>query len=149
MAHRATPMASADSGAADQCPRVGAAQVGEHPVVVDLHGVGPHVGDRPHVDTVDRFDLQIFRVEDDPQLTGLDGHRQHQHRRLRGGRHGARLAADHQCVAMAGGGQPGVDGVGGDGGTRCQVGQQRGVGSWAEIRALAMADGADGPGTAP
>ena len=50
-----------------------------------------------------------------PLLAALDRDRQHQQRRLRGRGHGAHLAADDEPVALAGGGQPGVDRVGGDG----------------------------------
>ena len=80
--------------------RVGPAQVGQHAVVGDFDGVGPHVGDRPQgVDTLNRFDLEVGGVDDHPQFARLDGDRQHQYRCLRGGRDSSHLTADHQRIA--------------------------------------------------
>ena len=67
-------------------------------------------------------------VEHHPLFAAVDGHRQHQHRRLRRGGNRAHLAADDQAVAVPGGGQPGVDRVGGDHLAGRQVVEQLGVG---------------------
>ena len=80
------------------------------------------------VHALDRFDLQLFGVEHHPLFTAVDGHRQHQHRRLSGGGNRAYLAADDQAVSVAGGGQSGVDRVGGDHLAGSQVVEQLGVG---------------------
>ena len=98
-----------------QRPRECAAQVAQHAVVADLDGVGPHVGQRPQrVDALDGLDLQLVGVEHHPLFAAVDRDRKHQHRRLRRRGHRPHLAADDEAVALPGGGQPGVDGVGGD-----------------------------------
>ena len=80
------------------------------------------------VDALDGLDLQLVGVEHHPLLAAVDGDRQHQHRRLRGRGNRTHLAADDQAVAVPGGGQPGVDGVGGDHLAGGQVVEQLGVG---------------------
>ena len=107
----------------------GPAQVAQHAVVADLDGVGAHMGQRSQrVDTLDGFDLQLVGVEHHPLFAAVDGHRQHQHRRLRRGGNRPHLAANHQVVTLPGGRQPGVDGVGGDDIAGGEVVQQLGVG---------------------
>ena len=101
------------------------------------------------VDALDGFDLDLVGVEDDPLLAAVDRDGQHQQRRLRGGGYGADLAADDEAAALTGGGQPGVDGVRGDDLTGGQPLEQLVLGSLAAISALAIADGTNGPGTAP
>ncbi len=106
-----------------------AAQAGQHLVVADLDGVGAHVGDRPQrVDALDRLDLELVGVEDDPFLAAVDGDGQHQQRCLGGGGNGPHLAADDEAAALPGRRQAGVDGVGGDDLTRCQLGEALVVG---------------------
>ncbi len=58
-----------------------------------------------------------------------------------GGGHRPGLAADHQGVALAAGGEVGLQCEGGDGLAGGEFGQDLGVGSWAAISALAMTDG--------
>ena len=112
-----------------QRARQSPAEVAQHTVVADLDGVGAHMGQRPQrVDALDGFDLQLVGVEHHPLFAAVDGDRQHQHRRLRRGGNRTHLAANHQAVTVPGGGQPGVDGVGGDDIAGGQVVQQLGVG---------------------
>ncbi len=105
------------------------AQVAQHAVVADLHGVGADVCHRSQrVHALDGFDLQLVGVEHDPLITAVDCHRQHQHRRLFGRGHRPDLATDDEVVTVARGGKPGVDGVCGDHLTGGQVVQQLGFG---------------------
>ena len=115
VAQRATPMHSADSSVDISARASVRLRLRQHAVVADLDGVGAHMGQRPQrVDALDGFDLQLVGVEHHPLLAAVDRDGQHQHRRLRRGGHGPHLAADDQAVAVPGGGQPGVDRVGGD-----------------------------------
>ena len=85
----------------------GAAQVAQHPVVADLDGVGAYVRDRPQ--RVDARRRARSRVASASRTTHSSpdsiADRQHQHRRLRGRGYRAHLTADHQPVAVPGGGQ--------------------------------------------
>ena len=104
------------------------AQVAQHAVVADLHGVGADVRDRPQrVDAPDGFDLQLVGVDHHPLFAAVDCDGQHQHRRLRRRGHRPHLAADDQAIAVPGGGQAGIDGICGDHLAGCQVVQQLGV----------------------
>ena len=129
VAQRATPIALRGQQRGHQRTRQGAAQVAQHAVVADLDGVGANMGQRPQrVDAHDGLDLELVGVEHHPLLAAVDGHRKHQHRRLSSRRYGAHLAADDQVIAVPGGGQPGIDGVGGDHFAGGQIVQQFGVG---------------------
>ena len=86
-----------------QRTRQGPAQVAQHAVVADLDGVGAHMGQRPQrVDALNGLDLQLVGVEHHPLFAAVDGDRQHQHRRLRGGGNRPHLAADDQGRRRAG-----------------------------------------------
>ena len=119
---------------AHQGPGVVSAEVGQQAVGTDLDGVGPHVGGRSQrVDAFDRLDLEVGGIQHHPLLAALDGHRQHEDRGLRSGGNSAHLAPDDQgfvlvSTALFGGGQTGVDRVGGDGVAGSQAGQPAGLG---------------------
>ena len=150
VAQRATPIASADSSVDISARAQSPAEVAQHAVVADLDGVGAHMGQRPQrVHALDGLDLQLVGVEHHPLFTAVDGDRQHQHRRLRRGGNRAHLAADDQAVTVPGGGQPGVDGVGGDHLAGSQVVEQLGVGVVGRDQRAGDRRGTNGPGTAP
>ena len=82
------------------------AEIAQHRIVTDLDGVGAHMRDRSQrVDAADRLDFELVGAQHDPLFAAVDCHRQHQHRRLAGRGHRPDLAADHQRVTLAGGGQ--------------------------------------------
>ena len=102
-----------------QCARGRHVEVAQDAVGRDLDGVGAHMRDRPQrVDALDGHDLEGIGVDHHPLgAAGLrvqPGDRQHQQRRLRRGGHRARLAADHQRVAVGGRGKGGLQRVRGD-----------------------------------
>ncbi len=105
------------------------AQVAQHAVVADLHGIGADMSHRSQrVDAAHGFDLQLVGVDHHPLFAAVDRHRKHQHRRLGGGGHRPHLATDDQAVAVPGRGQAGVDRVRGDHLACGQVVQQLGLG---------------------
>ena len=69
------------------------------------------------------LDLEGRRVEHGPLDAAVDRDRKHQHRRLGGRRHRARLAADHQGLTLPGRREVRLDRIGGDGLARCQRGE--------------------------
>ena len=106
-----------------------AAQVAEHTVVADFDGVRADVRQwAQRIHTLDRLDLQPVGVEHHPLLAAVDGNRQHQHGGLCGRWDRPHFAPDDQAVALPGGRQPGVDGVGRDHRPGRQVAQQRRLG---------------------
>jgi hypothetical protein len=110
-------MASADSSVDISAARQSPAEAAQHAVVADFDGVGTHMGQRPQrVHAFDGLDSSALGVEHHPLFTAVDGHRQHcQHGGLGRGGHRPHLRADDQAVAVPpGGGQPGVDRIGGD-----------------------------------
>ena len=150
VAHRATPMHSADSSvdiSARARVRLRLLSTRSSPTSTAL--ARTWASGRSGSTLLTGSISSVVGVEHHPLLAAVDRHRQHQHRRLRGRGHRTHLAADDQAVAVPGGGQPGVDGVGGDHLAGGQVVEQLGVGVVAAISALAIADGTNGPGTAP
>ena len=115
----------------DQRTRSDHTQVAQHGIVVDFDGVGAHMRDRPQrIDAGDRFDLELVRAQHNPLFAAVDRHGQHQQRRLTRCRHRADFTADNQGFffgAMPRGGQPGVQGVRGDGRSRSKVVEHLGI----------------------
>ncbi len=73
------------------------AEVGQHDVLTDLDGIGPHIGDGAQgVQAFHRFDLELIGAQHHPCLAAVDRDGQHQQRGLRRGGDRTDFAADHQ-----------------------------------------------------